>query len=254
MSVCIDPEIGKLIGRYEFNLLSSEEKEEFEDHLLRCNACFQDLHEFSPAVDTMKKNITVFQKAVATRKPILYQLKESLVSIFPQPIRPAIPAIALAATVIIALSVFWQIFYPSSNKNSNRITQKEPTKIILHEPEEMERKATTEERILSDSTATLNMKKVLFESMKVMKGKDHENLIFVWSNIKEIKFYNIDLIIQNNKQRITPVKGIQDTSFAYPVKELKSNTPSIWELSGELTNGENFKVNKQFKINENSLK
>lgn len=248
MSECIDPEIGKMIGRYEFNLLSPEEKEEFEDHLLKCNACFQDMHEFSYAVETIKENITDFQKAVVTKKSILYQFREKLVSIFPEPVRPAIPAIALAVVVIIAISVFWPMFYPSSDIDSNRISQKEPTKIILHEPEEMEHKAATEERILSDSTSILNIKKVLFESMKVTKSTDNKNIIFTWHKFNEIKLYHIDLVSQDHQQRITPFTGIQDSSFTYPAKEIKPNLYYIWELSGEFSDGKPFKVQKQFLV------
>jgi len=52
---CTDQEKAKLIGSYELGLLSREEKERFEAHLLECDACFQDLYELSPAVAMLRE-------------------------------------------------------------------------------------------------------------------------------------------------------------------------------------------------------
>ena len=56
---CIDQKTGRLIVRYELNLLSPEEKEQFENHLLRCDSCFRDLYSFSPILDIMQEQKTI---------------------------------------------------------------------------------------------------------------------------------------------------------------------------------------------------
>lgn len=53
---CQDPKIGKLIMRYELNLVSDEEKRLFEAHLLDCDACYLELYSLSPAIKTMAAN------------------------------------------------------------------------------------------------------------------------------------------------------------------------------------------------------
>jgi len=42
---CRDPEMTRLRGAYELGLLSGSERSRFEDHLLHCNECFEDLYE-----------------------------------------------------------------------------------------------------------------------------------------------------------------------------------------------------------------
>ena len=48
MSMCNDKDKGQLLHAYELNLLSQEEKDEFEIHLLNCDYCFNEIKEFSP--------------------------------------------------------------------------------------------------------------------------------------------------------------------------------------------------------------
>ncbi|MDW7681146.1 MAG: hypothetical protein SCK70_11315, partial [bacterium] len=67
MKKCIDSNIGRLIARYEFELLTANEKNEFEEHVLKCDYCFRELYEFSPAVKIIKENRLQFQKAVTAK-------------------------------------------------------------------------------------------------------------------------------------------------------------------------------------------
>jgi len=50
---CTDPELGKLIGSYELNLLSDEERKRFEDHVVACDECVKDLYRMAPVVQRM---------------------------------------------------------------------------------------------------------------------------------------------------------------------------------------------------------
>jgi len=57
---CTNPDIGRLITRYEFEMLSDDEKRIFEAHLLECDYCFEDLYSMSQVLETMKKEPEVF--------------------------------------------------------------------------------------------------------------------------------------------------------------------------------------------------
>jgi hypothetical protein len=53
---CADKNIGELIGSYELGLLSDEEKRQFENHLLECEYCFQNLLDAAPITDLIREN------------------------------------------------------------------------------------------------------------------------------------------------------------------------------------------------------
>lgn len=50
---CTDPELGKLIGSYELNLLSDEERKRFEDHVVACDECVKELYRMAPVAQGM---------------------------------------------------------------------------------------------------------------------------------------------------------------------------------------------------------
>ena len=52
---CTDKKIGKLIGSYELDLLSEEQRREFESHLLECEHCFQSLYQTSPIANLIRE-------------------------------------------------------------------------------------------------------------------------------------------------------------------------------------------------------
>ena len=51
---CTDPETGQLIGSYELDLLSEDERKRFEAHVVQCDHCFQDLYRTAPVISIMK--------------------------------------------------------------------------------------------------------------------------------------------------------------------------------------------------------
>lgn len=61
---CTKPDIGKLITRYEFDLVSDDERRIFAGHLLECDACLEDLYSMSQVVGTMKENAEQFIAAL----------------------------------------------------------------------------------------------------------------------------------------------------------------------------------------------
>ena len=66
---CTNPKMRKLMGRYEFGLLSSEEQREFEAHLLECEACFEELYSMTPVVQRMKENPDLFLRELEVKEP-----------------------------------------------------------------------------------------------------------------------------------------------------------------------------------------
>lgn len=61
---CTDKKTGKLIARYEFGLLSNEEKNRFEMHVLHCDSCMRDLYLFAPALSLLRKESAVVKSAI----------------------------------------------------------------------------------------------------------------------------------------------------------------------------------------------
>jgi tetratricopeptide (TPR) repeat protein len=51
MSDCIDKKYQRLIHLYELDLLSDHDKEQFELHMMHCDACFEEIEEFKKASD-----------------------------------------------------------------------------------------------------------------------------------------------------------------------------------------------------------
>ena len=52
---CTDQGIGELIGGYELGLLSDQEKERFEEHLLECQYCFESLYKTAPIAQLIRE-------------------------------------------------------------------------------------------------------------------------------------------------------------------------------------------------------
>lgn len=113
---CTNPEMGKLIGRYEFDLLSAEEKNRFELHIMECEACFEDLYSLTPAVKAMRENAELYLEKLAAKEPFYTKLKrswdegvEALSAVFrirPRLIRVAVPVVATAILAIVVMTTF----------------------------------------------------------------------------------------------------------------------------------------------------
>lgn len=247
MSKCIDAKVGKMIGRYEYNKLSNEEREEFENHLLQCNFCFRELYEMSHAVETINGNISVFRKAIAFKKEVFQPVVKKIYSIFPQTLKPAIPLIVVVTTIILAFIISLQFIRPNSHVN---ITEFEMKNNILKEPEEIENKATIKEYAISDSGyVILSMAELmnkLRQSMQIKYIDDDQNIIFMWAAIKEVEYFQIYLIENNQRKHITYKEVIKDTSFKYPVNNLKPQIINFWELDAIFKTGSKIKVKKKF--------
>lgn len=260
MSSCTKPEIGQMIGHYEFDLLDAEEKEQFEMHLLECDACYQDLYEFSPAVETIKANIKDFQNAAIPDRSLAKWLAEKWLGVaetarkffwepFPALLRPAIPVLAMAVIVLLVIQIARINKQPVDLANKGKSTQQ---KIVLQEPEEMESKGMGETKSLPDSgTQRLpisDFEKRLAASITVVTSEDGEYLIFSWLKVDSLRNVNIFLIAGEKRIQITPKEGISGNNIRYSAKNF-NKAASYWvELAGETASGRKFTVKKKFEV------
>ncbi len=65
---CIDPKIEKLVSLYQFNMLGPDEKLAVEDHLLECDACFEEVYRLSSAVGMVQEQPEIFLDALEPKK------------------------------------------------------------------------------------------------------------------------------------------------------------------------------------------
>lgn len=102
MTRCTDTHIGKLLHAYELKQLGPDEAAAFEEHLLTCNYCFNEVEQFEPAAALLANDTEVKQLAAGSARGIrtesfLTKLKAAL---WPQGtpalLKPAVTYIALA--------------------------------------------------------------------------------------------------------------------------------------------------------------
>lgn len=240
---CTNPEIGRMIALYEFDRLSPEDKEKFEAHLLECDVCFQDLYEFSPAVEVMQENIKEFRKAVEVKKTIRERIHEKVFSFFqevwpfygklvkkkPGRKRGLIPVLVGAMIVVLMILIFKPRFlYPPISKDKSK-----PQRIVIHEPEEMESKATMEK---------------MSEQINVQLSEDKEKIVIVWNKVAGAQFYHVYLIENGMERQLTPETGLRETSLSFPAKEIKFNTNYVLKISYKRKDGARIHLTKEFML------
>jgi len=65
---CINPKMKKLVSLYQFDLLDEPEKISVEAHLIECDACFEELYQLSPAIETIEEMPHCFSDALKPRE------------------------------------------------------------------------------------------------------------------------------------------------------------------------------------------
>ena len=71
---CIDPKMKKLVSLYQFKLLGEEEKFSVEDHLLECDACFEEVYRLCPAVEIVEEKPEFFLNALQPKESITIKI------------------------------------------------------------------------------------------------------------------------------------------------------------------------------------
>jgi len=96
---CKDQDIGKLIGGYELGLLTDEEKQQFENHLLECDYCFQSLYEMAPIANLIRE-----EKLAPSQKVKIHDVEEKV------PIKFHQKRWAFAAAIVLVVMISAFIF------------------------------------------------------------------------------------------------------------------------------------------------
>jgi tetratricopeptide (TPR) repeat protein len=65
---CIDPKMKKLVSLYQFNMLGEDDKFSVEDHLLECDACFEEVYRLSSAVEIVEEKPEFFLNALEPKE------------------------------------------------------------------------------------------------------------------------------------------------------------------------------------------
>ena len=262
MKQCINPETGYMMGRYEFNLLTPEEKVKFEIHLLECDVCYQEFYEFSSIIETIKENIGEFREAVAKKNIIsnamvqtgLYRLIVSArkyffnFKILPRRVQWIIP---IAATAVIVIGVI-HLFLSESK---HLIKEKTPTRIVSQEPEEMPLKGLTDQYTPFDSAGQVieksEVEEKLSKGMTVQMDAYKNNLVFSWPSIVNVRCIRIRIIGRRKEEPVFMSDEIEGTLFKCPIEKFKRGVPYLWVLSGMTVDGWHFEVKKEFLVDMN---
>ena len=251
MKKCIDEKIGQMISFYEFDKLSPEDKQIFEDHLLKCDACYQDVYEFRSAVKTMKKYRKSYLRVLKEKMSIIDRIAEFL---FPTPIPKYRYALATVAILVISF-IFIRIYQTkdksvmitdTSTQDSTGMQQKP---LIPHAPDYMELRAAGDTLQVVDQEGTeteIEFSVLLSKSMKASLSEDKKSIRFSWSSVEGVLQYHIDLIKKEKILRITPTGGIQEQQFQYKITSDDIKNHSEWRLYGESETGKLIVGEKKF--------
>lgn len=105
MSKCNDPDLGALLHAYELNVLSEEDSERFETHLMECEHCFNQLKSFERGAALLSSDDEV-KKLIKEAVREEYPQSESLLKRLWRCIWPETPFVfkpALAYIVILLM-------------------------------------------------------------------------------------------------------------------------------------------------------
>jgi len=108
MNECIDKRLGNLLYAYEIDLLSDEEREEFEIHLLECKYCNDRVQNFQAATDIIKHDKEI--KDVVARLDIVKAIPKKPSGTYIKSI------LAVAAVLVILILKPWQIEFQSTKE------------------------------------------------------------------------------------------------------------------------------------------
>ncbi len=75
---CLDPKMKKLVSLYQFDMLEEEEKRSVEDHLLECDACFEEVYRLTAAVEMIQEQPENFLDALKPKETSRMRITNSL--------------------------------------------------------------------------------------------------------------------------------------------------------------------------------
>lgn len=110
-SKCTDPELGVLLHAYELNILSDEDTERFEIHLLECEYCFEQIKDFESEAGLLSSDEEV-KKLIQECSQEEYPQSESFLRKLWHHLWPEVPwifkpALAYLLILVMILPAYW---------------------------------------------------------------------------------------------------------------------------------------------------
>jgi hypothetical protein len=253
-----------MIARYEFDLLTPDEKSQFESHLLVCDACFQDFYEFSPLVNIIRENVSEFQEAVHKKNIVSWmwlskRIRRLIIhgrrfwsgfNVIPKPMKWIIP---IGTAVIVLIFTTYLFLSKSQTRKTGPLdlfTTGEPVKIVTQEPEEMPLKGQIDQYTPQDSMASrlFEIEELLFQGMTIQLNDNKTELIFSWPLLDSVKILKATIFDKEGHKNVYVVDEFKDARFIQPVGHFIGNRAYIWEVEGVFLEMELINVKKEFEI------
>jgi len=236
--------------------LSQPERNAVQEHLQKCPACAANLMRVNTALDTEESlplpatppdllDLALEQKSVAvnwagklkqfmvTLNQIIVETPRRKMKSWFTPFRPW--KVVLPVTVVALILVFILFKLPSSSPLQNDPLRSEL--IIKSGP--------------SGPLGFVGQRTVMkYEGMHVSLSRDHQHLIFKWPAVPNTQFYDVNFILEDERQRLTPLTGIRETRFRYPIANIQLKKQYIWEISGKLADGRTFHARAAFVLSK----
>lgn len=119
MDKCMDPKIGAFLHAFELGILSQEDNDRFEEHLLKCEFCFNEVKAFNEGTDLLSNDrdirslITEYAPEAKQLRSLSERFKEYVWPRVPVIFRPAFLYIIIALIIIPAAITIPSYFVPA---------------------------------------------------------------------------------------------------------------------------------------------
>ncbi|TAL70488.1 MAG: hypothetical protein EPN82_02435 [Bacteroidetes bacterium] len=187
---CTNPDMEKLIARYEFGLLSDDERRAFEAHILECDKCFGDLYSMSGVFDTMKDNskelISLLEKSINEKKSFvgtrqkktdnkISQFLSTLAILLWIKHRTLTISLSLVLILMITTLITWNDFFGSKKKIEIAHLKKDKIEKIVKE-QTLTKKEQTVETDLAETSKKISslavIQKIPYKPISLMNSRD----------------------------------------------------------------------------------
>lgn len=217
---CNHPEIGKYLHAFELGILPEEKRTAFEEHLLNCSYCFNEVEAMHRPLEIMESSIDLYQ--IATSAKINQVRKNTLIQNLSDWIKfgwgkPAI------LVIVILLSAYPAYLGLSGKKQSNHITTIQSLSLFTH-------------RGNNDAPFEFNNNQDLVLSIicpDIDRSKQYKITITTGDRLELITIPNFDGFDQYNTGHIKIPKELLTTSD-YSVEVISPETDTLYHFTFRL--------------------
>lgn len=147
---CINKKIGNLLFFYEMELLSDEESEKFEEHILECDYCFEMLSNSEKVFDMIKENPKTFSN-LTELQPIHF---------WERTLKSRTFKFAIAAVFVFCVSYFAfeynDIWEPQENEGNQNFTTIQSDSVITNQSYSEANNQVKKESTIQNNSASKN--------------------------------------------------------------------------------------------------